>query len=95
VQNAVTANLTVTPKKWGTRLDWNCSYASTYPASAALDYDLVVTQKNGTEVVVASWSASGRAAGNLSASTRVVTADIRSVDIRLEGSDVPLARAKL
>jgi Putative zinc-finger len=97
--NAVAADLTVTSKKWGTRLDWNCSYGShgsAGPGGAAdMDYDLVVTEKDGTEVVVASWSAYGEAAKNLSASTRVATGDIRSVDIRLEGSTTPLAQAKL
>lgn len=102
VGNAVAADLTVTSKKWGTRLDWDCSYGSSSSSgsgssggSADMDYDLVVTEKNGTEVVVASWSAYGQAAKNLSASTRVATSDIRSVDIRVEGSPTALARAKL
>jgi hypothetical protein len=95
VKNTVSANLAVTPKTWGTRLDWNCAYASHYAADAGLDYDLVVTDTSGAESVVASWTAHGNAATNLSASTRVATDDIRSVDIRLSGSDTALATATL
>ncbi|CAN5217936.1 zf-HC2 domain-containing protein [soil metagenome] len=95
VQHAVTANLAVTPKKWGTRLDWNCRYAKSFDAAGAVDYDLVVTNRSGTETVVATWTAYGDAAKNLSASTSVPATDIRSVEIRLEGSTAALARAEL
>ncbi|MCS5724245.1 hypothetical protein N1029_19805, partial [Herbiconiux sp. CPCC 203406] len=90
------AQLTVTEKGWGTRFDWNCSYR-VEPADAyePVDYDLVVTDAGGVETTVASWSATGTAAGNLSASTRIPTTDIRSVDIRLSDTDRPLVRTTL
>jgi hypothetical protein len=90
------AELTVTQKGWGTRFDWNCSYR-VEPADAyePVGYDLVVTDAGGVETTVASWSATGTAAGNLSASTRIPTTDIRSVDIRLSDTDRPLVRTTL
>jgi anti-sigma factor RsiW len=98
------ADLTVTAKGWGTRFDWNCSYrdrptrepgayASGSPTGTT--YDLVVTDTSGGQTTVASWTARGSEAGNLSASTSIPTTDIRSVDIRVAGSDRPLVRTEL
>jgi anti-sigma factor RsiW len=98
------ADLTVTEKGWGTRFDWNCSYrdrptgepgayASGSPTGTT--YDLVVTDTSGGQTTVASWTARGSEAGNLSASTSIPTTDIRSVDIRVAGSDRPLVRTEL
>lgn len=92
VGNTVTANMAITPKSWGTRLDWDCSYASSLATKSDLDYDLVVTERSGAQVVVASWSAYGERAKNLTASTSVATDDIRSVEIRLAGSAAALTR---
>jgi len=90
------ADLTVTPKGWGTRFDWNCSYRDAWGASSTpVTYDLVVTDAAGTETTVASWSAAGEAAGNLSASTSIPTDQIAAVDIRVAGSDRPLVRTTL
>lgn len=90
------AELTVTEKGWGTRFDWDCSYrVEQADAYEPVAYDLVVTDAEGVETTVASWSATGAAAGNLSASTRIPTTDIRSVDIRLSDTDRPLVRTTL
>ena len=90
------ADLTVTAKGWGTRFDWNCSYRDAWGESATpVTYDLVVTDAAGTETTVASWSAAGEAAGNLSASTSIPTDQIAEVDIRVAGSDRPLVRTTL
>ncbi|MDO9397234.1 MAG: hypothetical protein Q7T71_11860, partial [Herbiconiux sp.] len=94
------ADLAVTPKGWGTRFDWDCSYRDHAAGSGYGDgpttYDLVVTDTDGSETTVASWTASGGgAAGNLSASTSIATADISSVDIRVSGTDRPLVRTGL
>ncbi|TAJ49519.1 MAG: hypothetical protein EPO52_04415 [Herbiconiux sp.] len=90
------ADLTVTPKGWGTRFDWNCSYRDEWGASSTpVTYDLVVTDATGTETTVATWSAAGGAAGNLSASTSIPTDQIAAVDIRVAGSDRPLVRTTL
>ncbi|MGD8167599.1 anti-sigma factor family protein [Herbiconiux sp. P16] len=94
----VDAELAVTEKGWGTRFDWSCTYGAdrpVYPGAPTITYDLVVTDAQGTETAVASWSAGGEKAGNLSASTSIPTDDLRSVDIRVAGSDRPLVRTTL
>lgn len=94
----VDAELAITEKGWGTRFDWSCSYGAdrpTYPGAPTVVYDLVVTDAQGTETTVASWAAGGENAGNLSASTSIPTSDLRSVDIRVAGSDRPLVRSTL
>jgi hypothetical protein len=92
----MTADLSVTQKAWGTRLDWSCRYGdgsgdSRYQPS----YDLVVTDASGAESVVASWRATGPKAGGLAASSSVPTPEIRSIEIRAGDSDAPLVRADL
>ncbi|WP_440708737.1 anti-sigma factor family protein [Herbiconiux sp. YIM B11900] len=90
------ADLIVTEKGWGTRFDWNCSYRDDGPYSdGPTTYDLVVTDADGTQTTVATWTAAGSSAGNLSASTSIPTSTIREVDIRVAGTDQPLVRTKL
>ncbi|MFB2581414.1 anti-sigma factor [Herbiconiux sp. P15] len=89
------AELTVTEKGWGTRFDWNCSYRVDVGSYEPVDYDLVVTDAQGLETTVASWTATSEAAGNLSASTSIKAPDIRSVDIRVADTDRPLVRTTL
>lgn len=90
------ADLSVTEKGWGTRFDWNCSYRDSGPYSnGPTTYDLVVTDADGTQTTVATWTATGASAGNLSASTSIPTKLIREVDIRVAGSDQPLVRRTL
>ncbi|MCS5715436.1 zf-HC2 domain-containing protein [Herbiconiux sp. CPCC 205716] len=94
----IDAELRVSPKEWGTRFDWDCSYSETLQATfdGPVPYDLVVTDRAGVETTVASWTAEkGAAAGNLSASTSIPTGQIASVDIRVSGSDQPIVRTEL
>ncbi|SDZ33309.1 anti-sigma factor family protein [Herbiconiux ginsengi] len=94
----VDAELAITEKTWGTRFDWSCTYGAdrpVYPGSDTITYDLVVTDAQGAETTVASWSAGGERAGNLSASTSIPTSELQSVDIRVAGSDRPLTRTTL
>ncbi|WP_368499175.1 anti-sigma factor [Herbiconiux sp. A18JL235] len=97
----IDAELLVTEKGWGTRFDWDCSYQEKWVEATAdsredgVTYDLVVTDRAGAETTVASWTAYGEDAGNLSASTSIATADIRSVDIRVAGTDRPIVRTVL
>jgi hypothetical protein len=93
----MTADLTITSKDWGTRFDWTCHYvdgAWTGGASAP-SYDLVVTDKSGHQTTVATWTASGATAANLSASTGLRVGDIRSVEIRPAGSQTTLVKTAL
>jgi hypothetical protein len=93
-QHVITARMSVTPKPWGTRFDWSCSYyddAWSTPAS----YDLVVTSKSGAQTKVATWTSTGPHAAGLSASSDIAFGDIRSLEIRLTGSTTTLLRETL
>jgi hypothetical protein len=94
----LTADLTVTPRKWGTLLTWECRYVdatwtdTTGEPVEAPQYALVVTRTDGTLVAVATWQAAGDRAGGLSAATSIPSADIRLVEIRTVPGYEPLAR---
>ena len=86
----LTAQLAVTEKKWGTELNWACEYTKDW-ARDVESYDIVVTTNNGGQMVVGSWRPAGDEATGLSAATSVPTSEIRTVDIRVSGTDEPLA----
>lgn len=95
-QQVITADMQVTQKGWGTRFDWSCSYTSdAWESTTPVSYDLLVTQKSGTQTIVATWSSSGPKATGLSASSDIATGDIRSVEIRVSGTSTPLLRENL
>jgi len=92
---AVSADLTLEEKRWGTRIDWQCRY----PSEAALygsvpTYELVLVDEDGTSTVVATWSGGSAGARGLGASSSIVTDAIQRVEIRLQGSDKALAAAQ-
>ena len=86
----VNAALAVTEKKWGTRLDWTCEYTKDWAKNAA-SYDIVVTTDEGIESAVGTWSPESEHASGLAASTAIPTSKIHTVDIRVSGTDEPLA----
>jgi homospermidine synthase len=89
-REGLTAQLAVTEKKWGTELNWACEYTKDW--SRGVDsYDIVVTTKTGAQTTVGSWRPAGDEASGLSAATSIPTSEIRSVDIRVSGTDEPLA----
>jgi hypothetical protein len=51
----------------------------------------VVTTNSGAQTTVGSWRPAGDEASGLSAATSIPTSEIRSVDIRVSGTDEPLA----
>ena len=89
-RGGVNAALAVTEKKWGTRLDWTCEYTKDWAKNAA-SYDIVVTTDEGIESAVATWSPATDPASGLAASTAIPTSKIHTVDIRVSGTDEPLA----
>jgi hypothetical protein len=89
-RGGVTAALAVTEKKWGTRLDWTCDYTKEWARNAS-SYDIVVTTDDGKQTAVGTWSPESNSASGLAASTAIPTDKIRTVDIRLTGTDEPLA----
>jgi len=90
----VTADLTLQSKAWGTRIDWECSYPGlASPYDAGVTYELVLVGADGTSTVVATWLARDVGARGLGASSSIPTDTIQRVEIRVEGSDAPLAAA--
>ncbi|QWS33114.1 zf-HC2 domain-containing protein [Curtobacterium aetherium] len=89
-------DLAVSTESWGTRFDWGCSYGGRdWSADGSVMYDLVVVRTDGTDERVASWTAAGREARGLSATTDVPRTDIASVEVRLRGETGTLARGDL
>ena len=86
----LTAQLAITEKKWGTELNWACEYTKDWSRDVD-SYDIVVTTKDGAQTAVGSWKPAGDEATGLSAATSIPTSEIRSVDIRVTGTDQPLA----
>jgi hypothetical protein len=89
-RGGLTAELAVTEKKWGTELNWACQYTKDWSRNVA-SYDIVVTTHDGVQQSVGSWKPAGDEAKGLSAATSIPTTQIRTVDIRVSGSDEPLA----
>ncbi|NII41668.1 hypothetical protein E9228_002315 [Curtobacterium flaccumfaciens] len=89
-------DLAVRAESWGTRFDWGCSYGGRdWSADGSVMYDLVVVRTDGSDERIASWTAAGREARGLSATTDVPRADIASVEVRLRGETGTLARTDL
>jgi hypothetical protein len=89
-RGGLTANLAVSQKKWGTALNWACQYTMDWSRTVP-SYDIVVTTYDGAQRAVGSWKPAGDEATGLSAATSIPTSQIRTVDIRVTGSDEPLA----
>jgi hypothetical protein len=89
-RDGLTAELAVTQKKWGTELNWACQYLKDWSRNVD-SYDIVVTTQDGAQRAVGSWKPAGDEATGLSAATSIPTAQIRTVDIRVSGSNEPLA----
>lgn len=91
----VSADLTLQKKGWGTRIDWECRYpTAAWPEGTGPTYELVLVDDAGRSTVVATWLARNVGARGLGASSSIVTESIRRVEIRVEGSDSPLAAAQ-
>lgn len=92
----MSANISVSKKSWGTRFDWTCHYLNTAAWNGGNPrYELVATNNDGTQTIVASWTASGPKTTALAASSSLPTASIRSVQIRVVGSAQPLTTLDL
>lgn len=89
-RGGLTAELAVTQKKWGTELNWACQYTKDWSRNVK-SYDIVVTTHDGVQQAVGSWKPAGDEATGLSAATSIPTSQIRTVDIRVTGSDEALA----
>ena len=87
----LTAQLAVTEKKWGTELNWACEYTKDWSRDVD-SYDIVVTTKERRRRrPSAHGDRRATKPPGLSAATSVPTSEIRTVDIRVSGTDQPLA----
>lgn len=93
-RGGLTAELAVTEKKWGTELNWACQYTKDWSRNVD-SYDIVVTTHDGVQQAVGSWKPAGDEATGLSAATSIPKSQIRTVDIRVTGSNEPLAISTL
>ncbi|NEM90330.1 anti-sigma factor family protein [Galbitalea soli] len=94
----MTADLRVVPTAWGTRLEWSCRYRAAGTRAAyggPQSYDLVVVDRSGRRVTVASWTSTGAPADGLVATTAIAAAEIRSVEVTPSGSDTAILRENL
>jgi hypothetical protein len=98
VPSPLSAVGTLNDEPWGTRIDWTCSYA--YPPSgsaavggSAAEYTLVVTDRAGVSVPVATWTSAPGTVAAPSATTSIRRADIASVDIVASASGQVLLRS--
>lgn len=87
VPGPLSADVTLVPEGWGTRLEMNCRYdatASTPPGygTEGAGYAMFVTDAAGRSMQVATWTASPGSTVEPSGTTSLAVADIRSVDIR-------------
>lgn len=93
-QSGVSADLTLVPARWGTRLDWSCEYEAAELAVGV--YTLVLVDEAGERTVVATWTSTGsRVAAGLGASSALPLDGISRVELGVVGLDVPLASAEV
>ncbi|KSW29947.1 zf-HC2 domain-containing protein [Cellulomonas sp. B6] len=92
--SGVTADLTLVPARWGTRLDWSCAYeAAALPVGV---YEMVLVGQDGERTVVATWTSTGeREASGLGASSALPLDGIARVELGVVGMDRPLAEGEV
>lgn len=93
--SALTADLRLTAEPWGTRIDSRCSYARVGgdDGSRSWTYAMVVTDRQGHETQISTWSAQEGTTVVPVATTSVAVADIASIDIRSAGDGTVLLRS--
>ncbi len=96
------ADLVVTPQPWGTRLDWSCRYDRPDGADPAggydsepVTYELVLVDRQGTRIVVATWTTAGTDATGLGATSALPLSALQRIEIGIAGRPEPLAAATL
>lgn len=96
VPNAMTVDLQVKNKKWGTSFEWNCVYRNSSASTQTPEaYNLVVTDESGTVTTIATWSEIGSSAKGLTASTSIPLSKIRTVEIRAADTNEAIVRGEI
>jgi hypothetical protein len=93
--SALTADLRLTAEPWGTRIDSRCTYATVGDDHGvhSWTYAMVVTDRDGTQTQVSTWTAEEGSTVVPIATTSVAVADIASIDIRSAGDGTVLLRS--
>jgi len=95
-KNAMTVDMRVTKKRWGTQFSWNCVYGNDeVSATKPQSYDLVVTDTAGVTTTVASWSQAGTVAKGIVASTGIPLVKIKAVEVRYSDTHAPVVRGEI
>lgn len=105
VDSALVAKGSLTRQPWGTRIDWECTYAlspADSPSQAGPgghrtpeEYGLVVVDAHGGTTQVATWTATPGTVAAPTATTDVPVSDIRRVEIRAVASGLTLLSARV
>jgi hypothetical protein len=85
IASPLSASVTLTTEKWGTKLDMSCSYAASDewgPEGGTPRYAMYVTDTSGTTTRVSSWTAEPGQTVTPSATIETPVSQIRSVDVR-------------
>lgn len=94
--SAVTADLRLTSEPWGTRIESRCRYAHVGDDEGyhpAWTYAMVITDREGHQTAVSTWTAEEGTTAWPTATTSVPLTDIASVDIRTAGDGTVLLRS--
>jgi hypothetical protein len=88
IPGPLSADVTLVPEGWGTRLEMTCRYDTTsstppgYRTGEGAGYAMFVTDAAGRSMQVATWTATPGSTVEPSGTTSLAVADIRSVDVR-------------
>ncbi|MFK3670841.1 anti-sigma factor family protein [Leifsonia aquatica] len=93
--SALTADLRLTAEPWGTRITSRCSYARVGDdqGTHSWTYAMVVTDRQGHETQISTWTAEEGTTVVPTATTSVAVADIAAIDIRSAGDGTVLLRS--
>ncbi|WP_304505266.1 anti-sigma factor [Cryobacterium sp. BB736] len=76
------ADVKLTPHEWGTTIDMECRYTDGKSYDAPADYALWVTDAEGNEVELATWTARPGGTTEPTASTKLSIEEIQRIDVR-------------
>ena len=89
----LTADLALTPVRWGTRIDMHCGYTrTTGDDHTEWGYGLWVVDRDGTASEVSTWKATSGSQVRLSAATSLSVRQIAAIQVRSAAGDVLLSR---
>jgi len=95
IPSPLVASVRLVEEQWGTRVEMECRYDAGDRYSGPADYAMYVTDADGDETRVATWTASAGQTATPSGTTSLAVAQIRSVDVRSVADGEVLLRGSL